>query len=70
VLELGVTKDTMNGVKVDKLCGWIVQFAAFLRAGMVHDLLSLYSDNAKRLYSVLSLGENICGHPKTVHGGT
>eukprot|EP00884_Botryococcus_braunii_P015233 jgi/Botrbrau1/2393/Bobra.0395s0025.1 len=44
-------------------------FAAFIRGGLVHDLLSLYNEDEKCLYAILSLGDNICGHPKTVHGG-
>lgn len=36
----------------------------------MHDLLTLYNEEEKRLYAILSLGEAVCGHPKTVHGGT
>ena len=45
-----------------------VQFTAMLSQGMLRNLLCLYSERCI-LWTVVTLGTNICGHQGIVHGG-
>lgn len=44
-------------------------FAAFVSKGIVDDLTGYYSSQEKKFYAVVSLGREVCGFPKIVHGG-
>ena len=46
-----------------------MQFTAFLKVGLVNDMLCLYSSETQEFHTVVGLGSNVCGHPKIVHGG-
>lgn len=45
------------------------QFSAFLRAGLLEDLLCLFDEQDKVFYTVVKLGRQTCYHPKITHGG-
>jgi hypothetical protein len=36
---------------------------------MVQDMVCIYNENTQEFHSVLKLGSDVCGYPKTVHGG-
>eukprot|EP00887_Chlorella_sp_A99_P004170 scaffold23.g4170.t1 len=44
-------------------------FAAFVSKGIVNDITGYYSPVDKKFFAVVSLGREVCGFPKIVHGG-
>jgi len=44
-------------------------FAAFLGRGIVDDLTGYYNTEQQKFYAVVSLGREVCGFPRIVHGG-
>lgn len=44
-------------------------FAAFVSNGIVNDMSGYYNTEEKKFYSVISLGREVAGFPKVVHGG-
>lgn len=44
-------------------------FTAFLKVGLINDMLCLYSSESQNFHTIVTLGSNVCGHPKIVHGG-
>lgn len=50
-----------------RLC---LQFTAFLKVGLVLDMICLFNSETQSFHTILTLGTNVCGHPKIVHGGT
>jgi hypothetical protein len=53
----------------DELKPSSVQFTAFLKVGLVNDMLCLYSSEPQHFHTIVTLGSNVCGHPNIVHGG-
>lgn len=46
-----------------------MQFTAFLKVGLVLDMICLFSAEKQNFHTIVTLGKNVCGHPKIVHGG-
>jgi acyl-coenzyme A thioesterase PaaI-like protein len=46
-----------------------LQFSAFLKTGLVKDMLFLYDKKQQKAHLVVELGSDVCGHAKVVHGG-
>lgn len=46
-----------------------MQFSAFLQTGLLHDMLCLYNAERRQFHTLVTLGSNVCGHPKITHGG-
>ena len=44
-------------------------FAAFVAKGIVDDIDGYYNPAQRKFYSVVSLGREVCGFPRIVHGG-
>ncbi|KAK9868238.1 hypothetical protein WJX84_002908 [Apatococcus fuscideae] len=44
-------------------------FTAFLKVNLIRDMLCLFSNVSNRFSTIVTLGSNICGHPKICHGG-
>jgi hypothetical protein len=47
----------------------LLQFTAFLKTGLVKDMLFLFNAKTLTAYLVIELGADVCGHAKVVHGG-
>ena len=45
------------------------QFSAFLKVGLLEDMLCLFDERQHIFYTLVTLGENVCGHPSITHGG-
>ena len=45
------------------------QFTALLRSGLIKDMLCAFSEERNTFWAFAELGENVCGHPRTTHGG-
>lgn len=48
------TKLTCDGLK----------FTAFLKVNLIRDMLCLFSNSTQQFATIVTLGSNICGHPK------
>ena len=46
-----------------------MQFTALIRSGLVRDMLCAFSEERNTFWAFAELGENVCGHPRTTHGG-
>ena len=46
-----------------------MQFTAFLKLGLIRNMLCLYNSDPCLLHSIVTLGSNVCGHQGIVHGG-
>jgi len=46
-----------------------MQFSAFVSRGIINDLEGWYVPSAKRFNAVVSLGREVAGFPRVVHGG-
>ena len=46
-----------------------MQFTALIRSGLIKDMLCAFSEERNTFWAVAELGENVCGHPRTTHGG-
>jgi acyl-coenzyme A thioesterase PaaI-like protein len=44
-------------------------FSAFVSKGIVDDLTGYYNTQERKFYSIISLGREVCGFPRIVHGG-
>ncbi|DBB18213.1 hypothetical protein WJX82_002941 [Trebouxia sp. C0006] len=44
-------------------------FTVFLKNGQLQDMVCFYNTSAKKYYTVLQLGREVCGFPTIVHGG-
>ncbi len=51
----------------DHLCVW--QFSTLLQTGLLHDMLCLYNSEQRQFHTLVTLGPNVCGHPRITHGG-
>ena len=47
---------------------WL-QFSAFLKVGLLQDMLCTFNAERREFSSLITLGMNVCGHPTIVHGG-
>ena len=47
---------------------WL-QFSAFLKVGLLQDMLCTFNAEKREFSSLITLGKNVCGHPTIVHGG-
>ena len=45
------------------------QFSAFLKVGLLQDMLCTFNAGKREFSSIITLGKNVCGHPTIVHGG-
>ncbi|KAK9845096.1 hypothetical protein WJX74_010532 [Apatococcus lobatus] len=43
-------------------------FTAFLKVNLIRDMLCLFSNSTQQFATIVTLGSNICGHPKICHG--
>ncbi len=46
-----------------------VQFSTLLHTGLLHDMLCLYNAEQQQFHTLITLGANVCGHPRITHGG-
>ena len=46
-----------------------MQFSAFLKVGLLQDMLCTFNAEKREFSSIITLGKNVCGHPTIVHGG-
>jgi len=46
-----------------------MQFTALIRSGLIKDMLCAFSEERNTFWAFAELGENVCGHPRTTHGG-
>ena len=46
-----------------------LQFSAFLKVGLLQDMLCIFNADKREFSSIITLGKNVCGHPTIVHGG-
>ena len=46
-----------------------LQFSAFLKVGLLQDMLCTFNAEKQEFSSLITLGNNVCGHPTIVHGG-
>ncbi len=46
-----------------------LQFSAFLKVGLLQDMLCTFNADKQEFSSLITLGKNVCGHPTIVHGG-
>ncbi|KAL0049898.1 hypothetical protein WJX82_000211 [Trebouxia sp. C0006] len=44
-------------------------FSAFLKVGLLQDMLCTFNADKQEFSSLITLGKNVCGHPTIVHGG-
>ncbi|KAK9834981.1 hypothetical protein WJX81_001794 [Elliptochloris bilobata] len=44
-------------------------FSAFLKVGLLKDMLCLFDEDKREFYTLITLGDNVCGHPQITHGG-
>ena len=47
----------------------LLQFSAFLKVGLLQDMLCLFDEQERVFYGIITLGDNVCGHPQITHGG-
>ena len=45
------------------------QFSVFLKVGLLEDMLCLFDTEQHVFYTLVTLGERVCGHPRITHGG-
>ncbi len=46
-----------------------LQFSTLLQTGLLHDMLCLYNTEQRQFHTLVTLGPNVCGHPRITHGG-
>jgi hypothetical protein len=46
-----------------------LQFLSLLRQDLIRDLLFLWNPAQRAFHTLLSVGIDVCGHPRIVHGG-
>ncbi|CAL5219805.1 g1712 [Coccomyxa viridis] len=44
-------------------------FSTLLHTGLLHDMLCLYNSQRQQFHTLVTLGPNVCGHPRITHGG-
>ncbi|KAK9909722.1 hypothetical protein WJX75_006596 [Coccomyxa subellipsoidea] len=44
-------------------------FSTLLQTGLLHDMLCLYNTEQRQFHTLITLGPNVCGHPRITHGG-
>ncbi|CAL8467714.1 g7252 [Coccomyxa elongata] len=44
-------------------------FSTLLQTGLLHDMLCLYNSEQRHFHTLVTLGPNVCGHPRITHGG-
>lgn len=47
----------------------VLQFSTLLHTGLLHDMLCLYNGERQQFHTLVTLGANVCGHPRITHGG-
>ena len=47
----------------------VLQFSTLLHTGLLHDMLCLYNSERQQFHTLVTLGANVCGHPRITHGG-
>ena len=47
----------------------MLQFSTLLHTGLLHDMLCLYNSERRQFHTLVTLGANVCGHPRITHGG-
>ena len=47
----------------------VLQFSTLLHTGLLHDMLCLYNSERRQFHTLVTLGANVCGHPRITHGG-
>ena len=48
---------------------YVLQFSTLLHTGLLHDMLCLYNSERQQFHTLVTLGANVCGHPRITHGG-
>ena len=46
-----------------------LQFLSLLRQDLIRDLLFMWNPAQRAFHTLLSVGIDVCGHPRIVHGG-
>lgn len=46
-----------------------MQFDMMESERMVQDMVCVYNQNTKEFHTVMRVGTDVCGYPRTVHGG-
>jgi hypothetical protein len=47
----------------------LLQFDMMESEQMVQDMICVYNKNTREFHTVVRVGADVCGYPKTVHGG-
>jgi acyl-coenzyme A thioesterase PaaI-like protein len=47
----------------------MMQFDMMECEQMVQDMVCVYNDRSQQFHTIVRVGRDVCGYPKTVHGG-
>ena len=64
-----VMSSLVHYMKASEVTSFILQFSTLLHTGLLHDMLCLYNSQKQQFHTLVTLGANVCGHPRITHGG-